>query len=107
MAGSGRVYQYIINALESEPNIDLSMNPMDYDFKPYMVVAKLKYPDKHHSVMIAKRLPIWRWEHLYPSDCKISKEYSQSVIQIPCHQQLTQNDLAVLVAGIRDSLRVA
>ena len=97
-------YRYIIEELKGEPSLDLSLNAAENDFMPYMVIARLKNPEKNHPALIGNRLPIWRWEHIYSSDCKISKLYSKAIIQIPCHQQLNQEDLVALVRGIRESL---
>ncbi len=98
-------YRYIINALKDESNIDLSLNCTDDDFVPYMVIGRLLYPEIHHPILISNRLPVWRWEHIYDSECSIAKQYSKSIIQIPCHQQLTEKELSVMVDGIKESLR--
>ena len=98
-------YRYIIESLKEEPNIDLSLNCTDDDFIPYMVVGRLLNPGIHHPKLISSRLPIWRWEHIYNSECKVAREYSKSIIQIPCHQQLSDNELSVMVDGIKECLR--
>ncbi len=98
-------YQYILQELKNEKNIDLSLNNTNEDFIPYMVVVRLLSPSKHHPRLISKRLPIWRWEHIYSSSCKISEEYSQSIVQVPCHQQLTDAELVSMVASIKECLR--
>ncbi len=98
-------YQYILHELKDEKNIDLSINNTREDFVPYMVVIRLLNPSKHHPKLISKRLPIWRWEHIYPSSCEIAKEYSQSIVQVPCHQQLTKAELISMVAGIKECVR--
>jgi len=98
-------YHYIINELAGEDNIDLSLNELRQGFIPYMVIGRLLNPQKHHPLLILKKLPIWRWENIYPSDCEISKQYSQSIIQIPCHQQLSSQELANMVATIKICLQ--
>jgi len=98
-------YLYILNNLCNEENIDLSFNNRDSQFIPYMVVAVLRQPEKHHPLLIANGLPIWRWEHLYPSQYDIAKNHSKSIIQIPCHQQLRMEELSALVGGIKDCIK--
>ena len=98
-------YQYILNELANQKYIDLSLNKLGDDFIPYMVVVKLLNPDKHHAKLISNRLPVWRWEHIYPSSCEIAKEYSRSIIQVPCHQQLTKAELISMVKGIKECLK--
>ena len=99
-------YAYLLNALSGQPNIDLSLNCNESDFIPYMVIGVLANPELHHPLLIEKKLPIWRWEHLYPSQCSVAKEYSKSIIQIPCHQQLSSEELSALADGIIDCLQV-
>ncbi len=98
-------YFYILDGLKDEENLDLSFNCRDSEFIPYMVVGKLRKPELHHPLIIQKNLPVWRWEHIYPSHCDIAKEYSRSIIQIPCHQQLSSTELAGIVDGIKECLR--
>lgn len=98
-------YQYILKELASQQNIDLSLNNLDRDFIPYMVIVRLLDPENQHAKLISNRLPIWRWEHIYRSSCEISKEYSKSIIQIPCHQQLTKAELVSMVRSIKQCLR--
>ena len=98
-------YSYLLNQLKDEKNLDLSFNCRDSDFIPYMVVAKLKQAEKHHPLLIRKNLPIWRWEHIYPSQYDIAKEHSKSIIQIPCHQQLSTEELSALVSDIKECIK--
>ena len=98
-------YRYIIEELKEESNIDLDLNCTADNFIPYMVIGRLLNPETHHPRLISNRLPVWRWEHIYESECKVAKEYSKSIIQIPCHQQLSEKELSVMVDGIKQSLR--
>ena len=98
-------YRYILDGLKNESNIELGLNCINDEFIPYMVVGRLLYPDLHHPALIKKGLPIWRWEHIYLSDCKIAKEYSKSIIQIPCHHQLSKAELSAIVSGIKQCLK--
>ena len=97
-------YRYILQQLSSEASVDLSLNTLGDDFVPYMVIVKLLDAEKHHARLIAKRLPIWRWENIYPSDCEVAKEYAQTIVQLPCHHQLTEKELVSMVASIKQCL---
>lgn len=41
-------------------------------------------------------IPLYRWEELAPTECAISKIYRSRLIQIPCHQDLTSDDICVI-----------
>ncbi len=97
-------YQFILDQLSEEPNIDLSLNKLDSNAVPYMVLIRLSDPTTQHAALKAIGLPIWRWDRLYRSDCKRAYEYACSVIQIPCHQQLRKEELAALVSGVKRCL---
>ncbi len=97
-------YFYILDSLKNVKNLDLSLNCTDSDFIPYMVVGVLQQPGLHHPLLINKKLPIWRWEHLFSSQCQNANAYSKSLIQIPCHHQLSSKELLTMVDGIKECL---
>ena len=94
-------YQFVLEQLSVEPSIDLSLNKLDSDVIPYMVLVRLSKPMPQHAALKEMGLPIWRWDRLYNSDCKRAYEYACSVIQIPCHQQLRKEELTALVDGVK------
>jgi hypothetical protein len=40
---------------------------------------------------------IYRWEELAQSNCSISHKYRSELIQLPCHQDITQQDLDLII----------
>ncbi len=97
-------YFYILDSLKNVKDLDLSLNCTESDFIPYMVIGVLQQPALHHPLLINKKLPIWRWEHLFSSQCQNANAYSKSLIQIPCHQQLSSKELLTMVDGIKECL---
>lgn len=97
-------YFYILDSLKNVKNLDLSLNCTENAFIPYMVIGVLQQPALHHPLLINKKLPIWRWEHLFSSQCQNANAYSKSLIQIPCHQQLSSKELLTMVDGIKECL---
>ncbi|GAA0856980.1 DegT/DnrJ/EryC1/StrS family aminotransferase [Aliiglaciecola litoralis] len=67
------------------------------DDVPY-VIPFLLTDDKHFSTLRKQGIQILRWEEVAISDCSVSQEYRSLLIQIPCHQQLTQHQLDSLVS---------
>ena len=47
-------------------------------------------------------ITIFRWEELVSTDCQTSQTYHQRLIQIPCHQSLTQKNLNYIINTIKN-----
>ncbi len=71
---------------------------------PYMFPFLLDDPDPSFFTLKEKGVPLWRWEELAYSDCAISQEYRERLIQIPCHQELTTTEINWMVETIQDVL---
>jgi perosamine synthetase len=46
-------------------------------------------------------IPLFRWEELAPSACEVSADYRSKLIQIPCHQDVSDEDLGLIEATFR------
>jgi len=69
------------------------------DCAPYVIPFVLD--DGRSFYQLRKRgLQVYRWEELAPADCLVSKDYRQRLIQIPCHQDLTPDDIIQIIAAI-------
>lgn len=53
------------------------------------------YPLKHMG------MPIQRWDDMAISDCPVSRRYRQGLFQIPCHQALSDDDMAWMVRAVQ------
>jgi perosamine synthetase len=71
---------------------------------PYMFPLILKNP--HPDFFRLKRLgiPIWRWDDMAFSDCKIAQAYRLDLIHLPCHQELTQGEMNWMTKLVRSVL---
>lgn len=45
-------------------------------------------------------IQVYRWEQLAISNCEISREYRSRLIQLPCHQQLSDKQLLKIVEAV-------
>ncbi|MBC3765774.1 DegT/DnrJ/EryC1/StrS family aminotransferase [Neptunicella marina] len=70
------------------------------DNTPYVVPFLLN--DKKYFTALRKQgIQVLRWEEVAKSDCRISQDYRERLVQLPCHQSLRQNDLDEIVLQIR------
>jgi selenocysteine lyase/cysteine desulfurase len=78
--------------------------PQVNTFVPYVVPVLLADPQRHFAQLKQLGVPMWRWEHSLQGVCKVTDRYSQSLIQLPCHQSLRPRELERIVEAVR-SLR--
>jgi perosamine synthetase len=81
----------------------LDMPPVN-TFVPYVVPVLLADPQRHFAQLKQLGVPMWRWEHSLCGVCKVTDRYSQSLVQLPCHQSLRPRELERIVEAVR-SLR--
>lgn len=66
---------------------------------PY-VLPFLLNDDKHFFTLRKKGIQILRWEETAISECENSMHYRSHLIQIPCHHQLTQEQMDYVINTI-------
>jgi dTDP-4-amino-4,6-dideoxygalactose transaminase len=74
---------------------------MDRCETPYVFPLYVDRGDAVYSELRRVGVPMWRWDECRPSDCAVSVDYGRQVIQFPCHQGLTQSQVASIGALIR------
>lgn len=75
--------------------------PPGRTFVPYVVPVLLADPQKHFAQLKQAGVPMWRWEYSPLGVCKVTDRYSQSLIQLPCHQSLRPRELERIVDAVR------
>ena len=66
------------------------------DVVPYAFPVILEHPDSDHRKLLNFGIDIWRWEDLARSGCKVSAEMESKLIQLPCHQALSDEQLSFM-----------
>lgn len=46
-------------------------------------------------------IPLWRWEDMAVTDCAVSRDYRIRLLQLPCHQELREEELAWMINTVR------
>ena len=57
-----------------------------------------------HALKLAG-IPIWRWEDMAITDCSVAQDYRLRLLQLPCHQELSEQELEWLIQTVRDLAR--
>ncbi len=71
---------------------------------PYMVPLLLNSGESDFERLMREGIPIWRWEELAVSDCKVSQSYRLQLLQIPCHQDLDAAEIDWICSKLIDTL---
>ncbi|MEM6638916.1 MAG: DegT/DnrJ/EryC1/StrS family aminotransferase [Pseudomonadota bacterium] len=64
-----------------------------YDGVPYVYLLRLKRPQRDFRALKQLGMPIWRWDTLATDACPVSNVLRESLIQLPCHQDLENDDM--------------
>jgi len=72
------------------------------DVVPYVFPLVIEQ-DANYVFGVLKELgvPVWRWEDFAVSKCDVSLEYRRSLIQLPCHQGLSEKQVNWMISIIQ------
>jgi dTDP-4-amino-4,6-dideoxygalactose transaminase len=71
---------------------------------PYMFPLLLDKPDAQFRELRGRGVPMYRWEDLAPGSCPISQSYRHRLVQLPCHQDLSPQDMDWLTLQLGEVL---
>ena len=71
---------------------------------PYMVPVIIEDPEQTFPALKYHGLPMYRWEDCGSSDCPVAGRYSRELIHLPCHEQLTDHDVELMIGLLREHL---
>lgn len=81
------------------------------DSAPYVMPLLLQDPERPYALMREMRLPVFRWDYVWPETPRISGDaaatWTRGVVQIACHQSLTRGEIDSIAATIARCLETA
>lgn len=104
IAARRRNYEQLVAGIDAAAAGRVIEMPPVRTFVPYVVPLLLADPQKHFAQLQQLGVPMWRWEYSPRGVCKVTDLYSQSLVQVPCHQSLRPQELERIIDAIR-SLR--
>ncbi|MEZ5525864.1 MAG: DegT/DnrJ/EryC1/StrS family aminotransferase [Pseudomonadales bacterium] len=66
---------------------------------PYVFPLLLK-DEGLFSLIRKKGIPLYRWEEVMATHCPVSMQYRRLLVQLPCHQDLTTEDIDFIVQAM-------
>lgn len=91
-------YQHWLDLLEDRTHFKPLYPYLDKGTVPYVFPLIILNNAEHvFHCLKCHGIPIWRWEDIAITECLISEYYRKSLIQLPCHQSLTKEEIEWMV----------
>lgn len=74
---------------------------------PYMFPLHLESPEAPFARLKRMGMPIWRWDEMAVSDCPTAASYQLGLLHLPCHQSLSDADMAWMTSAVAKVLSPA
>lgn len=71
---------------------------------PYMLPLYFEQTDRHFYLLKHLGVPVWRWDSMAVSGCKVAGNYRLHLLHLPCHQSLAGVELDWMIATVRQVL---
>ncbi|HKE97078.1 MAG TPA: DegT/DnrJ/EryC1/StrS family aminotransferase, partial [Povalibacter sp.] len=96
-----RFYQQLGAALENAPGGRSLYPQLPEGVVPYVFPFVLAQPHSSFVELWKAGVPMYRWEDVARDHCPTARDYEQSLVQFPCHQELTDEQAEWLALTIR------
>lgn len=90
-------YEQVTNEAKSWFHADVLFPSIPAGVAPYVVPLILARPERDYPRLRSLGVQALRWEELPLTDCKVSRDYEASLIQIPCHENLSKPDMKFML----------
>lgn len=86
-------YEALVERLKRVPSLRTLKPTLPASVIPYMVPLILEAPSEAFPRLKSAGVPMYRWEDVDESDCGVGAVYREALIQLPCHESLTDAEL--------------
>lgn len=97
-------YRFLADALASVPHARPLFPELPDAVVPYMFPFLIDNPEAVFPPLKRQGVPIWRWDDIDTDICPVATDYSKRLLQLPCHQDLTIEELGWMADRIRQTL---
>lgn len=67
---------------------------------PYMFPLCIEHPMPHFYWLKQLAVPVWRWDEMAVSACPVAADYRLHLLHLPCHQALSDDEMAWMIAAL-------
>lgn len=97
-------YRRWLQALSDVPNCHALYPELPEHVVPYMFPLYIDFPMPHFYWLKQMGVPVWRWDEMAVSTCPVARDYRLHLLQLPCHQSLSEDELNWIVAATQKTL---
>jgi perosamine synthetase len=97
-------YRRWARSLENVPNCHASFPDLPEGCVPYMFPLYIDHPNPHFFWLKHLGVPIWRWDEMAISSCRIAQDYRLHLLHLPCHQALSGSQMDWMIAALQKTL---
>ncbi|MGA8783703.1 MAG: DegT/DnrJ/EryC1/StrS family aminotransferase [Polaromonas sp.] len=94
-------YEQWAAAVAKLPHCRALFPQLTADCVPYMFPLQIDHPEVHFFALKQLGVPIWRWDDMAVSSCPVASSYRLKMIHLPCHQELSEQQMAWLTAAVQ------
>lgn len=95
-------YRYLVEKLKTSAWGHVLIPELPEKVTPY-VVPFLLNNRKGFDHIRQQGIQIYRWEEMVDTGCNVSKEYREKLVQLPCHQDLSLQQLDFIVQTLMEN----
>lgn len=88
------------------PNCHALYPALPDDCVPYMFPLYIDHPERDFDLLKRLSFPIWRWDEMALSECRVAADYRLHLLHLPCHQSLADDQMTWLVNALRRVLQL-
>lgn len=97
-------YQRWGNTVAHLPHCAALFPRLPVDCVPYMFPLTLEHPELHFFALKQLGIPMWRWDDMAVSGCHIASDYRLKMVHLPCHQELTEKQMAWMTTVVNKAM---
>jgi perosamine synthetase len=99
-------YELLLRRLSGHDGLRPLRPNLPPDCAPYVFPLWVDEPDPGYLELRRRHMPVFRWDRLWPSVPRMSEDHgirwSHHVLQLACHQDMTEADLEQFIAALLD-----
>lgn len=94
-------YQQWADAVAKLPHCQALFPTLPVDCVPYMFPVQMDHPEVHFFALKQLGVPVWRWDDMAVSGCRIASSYRLKMLHLPCHQELSIDQMSWMTAAVK------
>ncbi len=100
-----RNYRRWVDVVSKLPHCRALYPALPANLAPYMFPLVIDFPQPHFHRLKMRGVPIWRWDDMAISACANAASYRTLLLHLPCHQSLTDAQMAWMATGVSEVLQ--